>query len=291
MMDASKFALGTVQLGLDYGVSNAKGRVSEEEAFQILSSAASSGVRVLDTARGYGASEAVIGNYFAKHPEQRNSFRIVTKVSDPDVEGELTGSLASLGVDSVDTLLLHRESDLEGSQGETVWKALERLKALGRVRNIGVSCYSPESLISILDRFPINAVQVPFNIFDRGFGSADLVKRYASSGIEVHVRSVFLQGLLFLTPETCPKKMEFAQPVLKTLLRITRDAGASAAALSLSLALDQPWVSKVVVGVTSKAELTEMFSWKPSKVTPDLDRQLVELRRRSDPRVFDPRQW
>lgn len=71
-MDMSVFTLGTVQLGMDYGLGEHTQKPPKEAAFALLDRAAACGVNALDTANNYGDSERTIGEWLRmKRPEDR----------------------------------------------------------------------------------------------------------------------------------------------------------------------------------------------------------------------------
>jgi aryl-alcohol dehydrogenase-like predicted oxidoreductase len=288
---ASKLALGTAQLGLDYGVSNTRGRVAEDEAGRIFERAFGAGIRTLDTAHGYGESEAVIGRFTACGGRP---FGVVTKVPDSgDVVVAVGESLKRLGSDSVDAVLVHLRAgnDFTGDEAGQVWRGLETLKREGRARKIGVSVHSPETLPALLKRLPIELVQIPFNVLDRRFLSDELLALYRERGVEVHARSIFLQGTFFLDPEALPPKLAFAAPTLRRLRELAREVGISAAALSFAHCLREAAVAKCVFAVTSANELEEILSWNVIGAADDFDRELAKLRTAADPRLLDPLVW
>ena len=167
----SRLSLGTVQFGLPYGVANSTGQVDEAAAHAISQMAKDHGVRALDTASSYGTSEAIIGSFGS------DGWRITTKLAAlPDtcddvavwVEGELRGSLDRLQATSVHTVLLHRPDDLLGERGSQLLEALSGCRAQRLFEFQGVSLYSVNELDHFIGRFEIDAVQLPFNILDRG---------------------------------------------------------------------------------------------------------------------------
>src|SRR5205085_51237 len=162
-----KLGLGTVQFGLDYGISNATGRPAEAEVQTILSGAAAAGVRILDTATAYGESEAVLGRLTRPDDE----FRIVTKIprvtSIEAIADTFAQSLQRLQRSSVYGLLLHDADDLLSAHGDRVFAQLRKLQQEGRTQKIGVSTYTPEQVDSLLPRYEFDLIQVPLNLFDQ----------------------------------------------------------------------------------------------------------------------------
>ncbi|MCU0800967.1 MAG: aldo/keto reductase [Rhodobacteraceae bacterium] len=196
----SRLALGTVQFGLAYGVSNAAQTATPpDEVDRILALARAAGIDTLDTAIAYGRAEAALGACDLR------GFRIVTKLprlpaGTTDVTGwvaqEMTQSLQRLRVDAVQAVLLHAPDDLFGPQGAALAGALVRLADQGLAGKIGVSVYSCDQLDRCCEVIPVALAQLPCNVLDRTL--ALRAPGYAAQGVEVHARSAFLQGLLLM---------------------------------------------------------------------------------------------
>jgi aryl-alcohol dehydrogenase-like predicted oxidoreductase len=198
--------LGTVQFGMDYGVSNRRGRPSLFEVKAILRAAGDKGIRILDTAAAYGDAEDSIGD-----SGEADRFAIVTKTlplrlcaSDKKpidaVREAFLESLTRLRTESVDTLLVHDANDLLGPYGNQIYEQLQDYRRNGLVRRIGVSAYAGEEIDAALDRYVLDVVQVPANVFDQRLQRHGQLERLAALGVEVHLRSAFLQGLLLMEP-------------------------------------------------------------------------------------------
>lgn len=246
----SKICLGTVQFGLDYGIANNRGKVPKEEVFEIFKHAQGIGLNTLDTSVAYGDSERIIGEYIEKAPIP---FEIVSKILidsndfDPDgVRLELQDSLQRLKVKKLYGCLIHRFEDfLKHGQ---LWNVLEALKIEGFVEKIGFSLYRPEDLDLIRDRgVSFDILQVPFSILDRRFEK--YFKRLREENIEIHVRSVFLQGLVFLSPDQLPDKLSHASGPVHHLQRVSQKHNLSISALCLNYVLLNHFIDKVVIGV------------------------------------------
>ena len=186
-----KLVLGTVQFGVQYGV-NSAGRPSEEVVKDILAEASNGGIDTLDTSSAYGNSEEILGKCITPNEE----FKIVSKYpkGELSVRERFEGSLNRLHVDKLYGYLLHHFEVYQNNP--KVWEEFVALKESGKVQKIGYSLYSPEELQFILDnKSPFDLIQVPFNIFDKKF--LPLMKEVHEKGVEIHVRSTFLQGLFF----------------------------------------------------------------------------------------------
>lgn len=206
-----KLALGTVQFGLDYGVANTAGRVSEAEARNIMAKAAQRGVDILDTAIAYGDSERVLGSLGV------GQWKVVTKLPGVPVhcadvvawvENEIKQSMNRLKVNQLHGVLLHRPEQLLDSIGEDLYLGLKTIRENGLTKKIGVSVYEPVELDQLFGRFEIDLVQAPLNILDRRLIDSGWARRLKNSGIELHTRSAFLQGLLLMPASSRPEKFK-----------------------------------------------------------------------------------
>lgn len=262
-MPSFKLALGTAQFGLDYGISNNSGKISEESAVALLSYAKCKGINTLDTAVAYGNSEQVLGNIGV------DGWEIITKLPElPEgrvdieswVQRQLEGSLSRLGVNSVYGLLLHRPQQLFEPSGQKLISALERLKRQGDVKKIGVSIYHPEELDLIYKVMEPDLVQSPLNILDRRLIDSGWLARLRSLGVEVHVRSVFMQGLLLMSAAQRPEKFARWQSIWIEWDRWLVSNEIDPVVACLGFALSEPSVDKIVVGVENAAQLESIVS-------------------------------
>lgn len=284
-----KLGLGTVQFGMDYGVANKGGRVSGSRLDEVIALAQHLRIRVLDTAAAYGESEAALGRYLRDF----SGVRVVTKTPPaPDVtslRATFDRSLARLGVDSVYGLLVHHAADLLGPDGERLWQALESFKAQGRVTRIGVSVYSPEELRAVRARFQLDLVQLPMNLLDQRFRRCGLLNELHDERVEVHVRSVFLQGVLLMEPSELP---EYFAPLRATLESIREHADAShtsVLAMALNSVLHLPQVDCVLVGVDSAKQLQHIADAIQAEWV--VDESLAGEWATEDLRWLNPVQW
>lgn len=206
---AARLALGTVQFGLPYGVANTQGQVNPEQAEVMLGAARDAGIDTLDTAIAYGEAEELLGRIGVA------GFRIVSKIPallepvgavDDWIVAQVEASLERLRVPRLGGLLLHAPDDLVGPHGPAIARGLQRARDAGLAERVGLSVYSPEQLATLIDRLPLEIVQIPANVFDRRFAETGWIDRLAMNGIELHARSAFLQGLLLMPSERVPSK-------------------------------------------------------------------------------------
>jgi aryl-alcohol dehydrogenase-like predicted oxidoreductase len=276
-----KLGLGTVQFGQAYGVSNTGGQVSRQEAAHILEGAAKAGIRLLDTAANYGEAESVLASLNATR------FRIVTKTIAIShgleaVIARARQSGASLGAD---TLLVHAASDLQGDEGAALWKALLGLRQEGVFRKIGISAYVADAPRLLAERFHPDVLQVPFSLLDQRLLKEGTLGQLEKQGVEVHARSLFLQGLLFL--QKLPAKLQHTEAHLKEVRQELSKSGTTPLAAALGFALSRPEISFGLVGVTSAQELNQIVT-AADEPLPALDWQRFAL---DDEVVLTPSLW
>lgn len=273
-----KLALGTVQFGVNYGISNVNGLPSQDEIRRILIAAEGIGVDLLDTAALYGASEQTLGS--CMQPDSQ--FRIVTKT--PQFKAEqidrrhatelaesFSASLQKLGRTSVYGLLIHQTDNLLAPGGEHLMDAMAELKAKGLVQKIGASVYTAEQIDKLLDRYAFDLIQLPVNVFDQRLVKQGQLSRLKQVGVEIHARSVFLQGLLLMQPTAMKPYFAPLQALAAAYqaFLVTRGLTPLQGALAYVNSLQE--IDYAVVGVTSQQELEEIVHAKQTLVDGSTD--------------------
>ena len=256
-----KLALGTVQFGLNYGVANASGQIKQDEVGLILQSARAHGIDTLDTAVNYGDSERFLGkcgvtdfSVISKLP----AYPVGTKNFEQWVTDAIHDCLERLQTSSLSGLLLHRPEQLHGEFGEELYRALIALKEQGLIKKIGASIYDPSELEPLTRRFHLDIVQAPFNVLDRRLLASGWIKRLQSMNIELHVRSVFLQGLLLMPAAKRPKQFERWSEIWRHWDQWIANSGLNALQICLRDALAQGGITRVIVGVDSLLQLEQI---------------------------------
>jgi aryl-alcohol dehydrogenase-like predicted oxidoreductase len=270
----NKIGLGTAQFGLNYGINNANGKITVEEAGRIVTLARLGGVDTIDTAAGYGDSERVLGGCGVK------DFHVITKIEPkaqtPDtIRESLRNSLAFLQIDRLHGVLVHDSAGFFGSPDN--WAQLCRLRDAGVVSKIGVSVYRPPELEALLRRgLAIDLVQVPYSVLDNRFKT--LFPKLRDAGIEVHVRSLFLQGVFFMCQRSLPVHFAHLASRIERLKEISRQLCVPLSTVLLAIGVLDPAIDRVVIGVDSAAHLQQNLEaiGRCSVCTPALD-ELREL--------------
>lgn len=257
-----KLALGTVQFGQSYGVANKAGQIPAAEATAILEYAASIGINMLDTAVGYGNSEQRLGEIGIL------DWQVVSKIpAVPDGCGDISGwvtesvqdSLQRLGLPRLYALLLHKPQQLLGADGGQIYAALQQLRETGLVQKIGASIYAPAELDDLCRRYEFDVVQAPFNLLDRRLIESGWMSRLSNSGVELHVRSIFLQGLLLMPSSDRPVKFNRWQAHWSAYSDWLRSAELTPLQACVRHSLSFPEVTRVIVGVDNSDQLRSIF--------------------------------
>ena len=301
-LDLSAFALGTVQLGLTYGLGEHAEKPTEEAAFAILDKAVDLGVNTLDTANNYGESEAVIGRWLTKRrAEGKKLPYIVTKVGPlkhgsydilrDDVMYQLEGCMKRLCIDKLDIFMLHDFEDYNKDR-DALQKIFAEIKSQGLYDYSAISAYSRHDY-SVIAESGFDATQIPINVFDWGQIENGGMQKLADSGMMIFTRSVFLQGLVFHTPEDLDPRMEFCFPYLRRFIELYKEFELSPAALALSFVLSLPGVTQAVMGCDTADQVEsncKLFDQTVTLTQDQLDK-LHDAFHGIDPRVINPGTW
>lgn len=261
----SRLALGTVQFGMHYGVANTQGRVSPEQANAMLAAARDAGIDTLDTAIAYGDAEELLGRIGV------TGFRLISKVPglhrfkgaiDDWVLAQVEGSLARLRIQSLAGLMLHAPDELLGPHGEDIARGMNRAREAGLVERVGISVYSPEQLAKLVNILQLDIIQIPLNVFDRRFAETGWLDKLASNGVEIHARSVFLQGLLLMPAERVPSKFAPYRPLIDNwhAWLAGEAAGISPVQACVAHVASYACVARIVVGADSLVQLQDIIA-------------------------------
>ena len=253
-----KLGLGTAQLGMDYGVTNRQGQPSEAEALASLRRAQERGIELLDTAPGYGTAERIVGAAL----RSGCSFEVVTKIpalpagdARAFILGALRASLDRLEIDCVEGALLHHWQDAVGPQASAVVRALQQAKEEGLARRVGVSVYRAGDIDQVLRQFTPDVVQLPISVFDQRLAASGHLERLGELGVEIHARSVFMQGIALSPPGDLPAHLVGLRPALEQFRMLAGRNQLAPLVAALAFVARSPYISAMIVGVSNAAEL------------------------------------
>lgn len=271
-----KIGLGTVQFGMSYGISNTAGKTPEKEVRKILGAAKKLGIKLLDSASGYGTAEEVLGE------NELSFFALVSKFLPPKpretISDQLDRSLTNLQKSSIYAYLAHRPLDLLKNPKQ--WEELLSIKETGKIEKIGYSLNDPQELEALIKAQMVpDLVQVPFNYFDRRFEPQ--LKELKENGVEVHTRSTFLQGLFFMEPDSLDDYFDEVRSEIKN----AQNLSGSLAGSLMNFVLEKPFIDKLIMGVENSKQLEENIR-NLENAAP-----LPELKQEISDNILKPSQW
>lgn len=288
-MKTNKIVLGTVQMGITYGVNNLNGKITKEESLLILKEGSNFGVEFLDTAEAYGEAHNVIGNF---HKQSEFRYKVLTKFPhnfETSIEDKYKSYLKELGVEKLYGLSFHSFD----SYKEYFKKNQDILKKLTQDNGvrIGVSIYTNEELESVIIDQDISIIQLPFNLLDNMNLRGDLLRKAKAQNKEIHIRSVFLQGLFFCDLERTTNPNVIAlRDELSILNAICRKYNITMFQLALNYVLHNKLVDKVLIGIDSLQQLGENINGImddfPVEISTDIEKINV-----SDVNLLNPTLW
>tara|TARA_B110000003_G_C16617586_1_gene521872 strand:- start:229 stop:1101 length:873 start_codon:yes stop_codon:yes gene_type:complete len=259
MKSIDKVILGTAQFGQDYGVNNKVGKPSLNDAIELLNYAYKCGIRTLDTAEAYGNAHKIIGKYHLLNPNSK--FNIISKFSnnnETDLIEKIFLFIKELKIDKFKSILFHSFESYKTNL--TKIEILRKNKQFNdKVISIGVSIYTNDEFEDLINDKLVDLVQIPFNLLDNFTYKSNLIKKAKDNGIEIHVRSVFLQGLFFKesSQNSISKSLETEINIIK---KIALDLNIPLNVLAMNYCLQQDSIDNVLIGVDCKAQLQKNLS-------------------------------
>ena len=253
-----KIIIGTAQFGMNYGIANKTGIPNDYELRKIIKYCEKWNINFLDTAINYGNSEMRLGMMGV------NKFKIITKISKLnklDIDSlinKVKESCRRLKIQRLEGLLLHsyNSSDKE----ESNLYLLDKLKKYNLTNKIGVSIYQAEDIIEISKNFQVDIFQIPFNILNRGSFTNELLCKIRSKGTEIHIRSIFLQGLLFMDKNSRPTYFKRWNSLFDKWDNWLKEEAITPLEACLAFAFGHEYVDKVIIGIESSNQLKSIVN-------------------------------
>ncbi len=288
----NKLILGTVQLGLDYGINNKSGKPTKQKAFEILHTAYDNGIRFLDTAEAYGQSQNVIGEFQKLNPEKK--FNIITKLDSKKQlkENELLAVLKTncetLHSSKLYCYMFHNYQSLVSNK--LLYTEFESALATGLVEKIGISLHSNIELMDVIENYKsFKVIQIPFNLFDNELKRKEVILKAREAGVEIHTRSAFLQGLFFLNKDKMPSQLQELRSNLDHLDSIKKQYNIDTATMALKYVIEKKYIDKVLIGVESSNQLLENLKNCNSKLT--IPHQIIDCIDINNENLLNPAKW
>lgn len=249
----NKLILGTVQFGLNYGINNLNGKPSSKEVFGILDAASEQGIESLDTADAYGNSIEQIGLY---HQKRTHRFKILSKfkcVKEGELFDHAKNSLNKLHIPFFEVYSYHSFEDYLNQK--YLKDELLSLKSNGLIKKIGISVYTNKELLQVISDDEIDVIQLPYNLLDNQNIRGTYIKEAKDNNKEIHIRSVFLQGLFFIDESSIPEKLIPLKPYIRKIKLYCEKESINMQSLALNYAIYNKHIDHVLIGVDTKSQL------------------------------------
>lgn len=279
-----RIILGTANWGLNYGISNINGVLSNLDLEKILNTAVNNNLNYLDTASVYGNAESKIGEL------KKNKIDVITKITineNRNAKNVLLESLIRLKKENIYGCLIHSFDDFK--EKNQIWYDLLECKSEGMIKKVGYSLYDTKELDYLIEKniFP-DIIQLPYSILDRKFETYfELLKE---RGVEIHCRSVYLQGLYFLDPNKLKGKLIKVRESLFKLAEICKNHSTSVLEISTLFVLKNKFIDFVVIGVDNEDQLKEII--KVSAKRKKLDKAFHEIKKiKLQKKLLNPVNW
>lgn len=294
--DVQRLVLGTAQIGMPYGIANRNGKPDGLTAQKILKTAWEAGITEFDTAQGYGNSEGIIGQFIQRYRIQ-DRVKIISKVhpqinlfKKEQLEESIIKSLEVLGIQQLYGLLLHRE-DLLDQWEKGLSESLQMVQEKGYVKHVGISCYSPEKGLQALTKNEVKIIQVPVNLLDHRFLVSPFCNQAVKLKIKVYARSIFLQGLFFLTSDDIKSRMKFAEPVINRLSDLIKNHNVSIKDIALGFVKKILPEAKVLFGAETVDQVKQNIASWQKPLDKELCQKIMINFNKVSERIINPVLW
>jgi aryl-alcohol dehydrogenase-like predicted oxidoreductase len=265
-----------------------RGRAPELEVRDMLSAAARAGLGYLDAGAAMPAAEQLLGAQLPRPASGAILIRSMRGDRGPDAaEAEVRATLKRLRLTTARAVVVQSASDLFAPSGAALWDRLKALRDEGLVEQVGVSAYASDDPVGVVRRFKPDLIQAPASLLDQRLLLDGSLMAVREMGVEVHLRSIFLNGLLFLPPDRVPAQLKGAAGRLSRARRMIAEGRSDPLQAALGFALSRPEADAVIVGASTAAELAAIIAAAASP-PPDLDWDEMAL---DDPVALDPHRW
>lgn len=277
-----------MQFGLEYGINNSSGKPNEEEVFAMLSYAAGQGIRILDTADSYGNALELIGRF---QKEYLSPFLINTKFRIDEhstISSQLQSSIEQLNAYSINTCFYHCFNDMADHPDSM--NELKDLKAQRLIGKIGVSVYDNLEFQLAIENNDVDVIQLPFNLLDNYSQRGQLLRLAKKRRKEIHVRSIFLQGLFFKKPQSYPHALRPLTPHIQEIRNLVETSGKSMEEVSLGYAIAKKEIDYVIIGVDNLEQLKRNLFHATNQMEGDLIERIDEIEVKEIELLY-PKNW
>jgi aryl-alcohol dehydrogenase-like predicted oxidoreductase len=284
-----EIVLGTANLEQEYGKKGKASKLTRVEAAKILADFVSRGTGSIETSSGYGNAEKIIGEILCGESIDN----VTTKIAPADYNSSkkiiesVSRSLENLGQTSLRSVMLHGGLNVALTNRESVEEGLNYLLEQKLVQNIGFSAYDDHEVLQIKEIFPrMTKFQMPENIADQRFINSKILGKMAKAGNSFQIRSIFLQGKLFLTEKEAKSQFPELLPVIQHIDKLCARFECERLDICLAYARVIPWAQELIVGVQTFNEYKSIIESLRSDQL-----EIEDYGAGLDGEIVDPRNW
>ena len=285
----NKLILGTVQLGVNYGINNLEGKPSLDKSFNILNIAFENGIKTLDTAEAYGSAHEVIGLFHSKNPTKK--FKVITKfpkLINYDIVDKVDSYLKDLKINHLETLMFHSFDSYQNNINNL--DILKNLKSNNKINTFGVSVYTNDEIEKVILNQDIDIIQLPFNLLDNINYRGDILHKAKIKGKIIHTRSSFLQGLFFKDFNNKMHIVKKLKKQLEILKQIRMESNCSVEELALGYCVGQNNIDNVIIGIDSTFQLINNIKASNFHITENILKKINNINVK-DLNLLNPSLW
>lgn len=275
--------LGTAQFSDNYGMYNCSKPLTEK--FQILDKVIHYNCHGIDTALDYDKSQTNIGNWLSKN--QYNT-KIYSKIKGARDINQMYLSfekcLKQLKIDKLEGLLFHNQDDWQYDETKILAKNLLKSNKVG---SIGLSIYDE---YAIPDN-RINFLQIPGNLFNQKILKSKKLHKFINGGGLIHVRSIFIQGLLLMDLEKIPSNLKKLYQPLQEFHLLCKKTNHDPITIATNFIKEFLPSFKLVIGVDSPTQFDQIIKKINAEIEPNTLSKAIKIGEKYKDNLWDPRNW
>jgi len=281
-----KICIGTAQFGMNYGISNNSGKTTNNELNKIFSILGKKNINFLDTSMNYGDSYKVLKKHNLKNFNIISKIPKITKKNQVEklIFKKVLLSLKKLKIDNFYGILLHNQDDMMSSNSDEIYKALNKLKKDKKIKKIGLSIYNFDDAIKILEKYKFDIIQCPYNVVDRRMEKLSFKNFIIKNKIEIHVRSIFMQGLLLMKKR--PLKFKKYEKNFQAWDEITYKNRINSVLHALNFVMQNKIITKIIVGIENSNQLKDILN-NYKKLKYNYPKKIMSM----DINLINPNNW
>lgn len=260
-INSNNIVIGTANFSMEYGLKNQKKKLSIKKKEKIIKFLKKNKLTFFDTSQEYADCENYLGNCNLKK-------NIITKVlfkkkiiTKEYVKCLVDSSLKKLKEKKLYALLFHNPKDLAGERGKKIFKLLKAEKKLGKIKKIGISINKPGDIKIFHNKYPIDLIQIPINVFDQRLIESGILKKLKKNNIEIHARSIFLQGSLLMKINNLPSYFNKFKKHFIKWEKFIKDNNLKKIEACINF-IKQFNIDKIVIGIDNKNQLDQIMKIK-----------------------------